>query len=162
VATIRSLLKITGLFCRISSLLQGSFAKETYNFKEPTHRSHPIFVRTHTHTHTRRHTHAHTPQIASHSNCTYSLHLTTTHCNTLKHTATHGNTLQHTTVFTYTHAPMKRSSSNKYSLRHTATHCNTLQHTATMGEGIHVPQIAVTQVQFRERTAVAISQKSDR
>ena len=33
-----------GLFCRISSLLQASFAKETYNFKEPTNRSHPIVV----------------------------------------------------------------------------------------------------------------------
>ena len=31
-----------GLFCRISSLLQGSFAKETYHFKEPTSRNHPI------------------------------------------------------------------------------------------------------------------------
>ena len=36
------LLKIIGLFCRMSSLLQGSFAKETYDFKEPTNRSHPI------------------------------------------------------------------------------------------------------------------------
>jgi len=36
------LLKIVGLFCRISSLLSGSFAKETYSFKEPTNRSHPI------------------------------------------------------------------------------------------------------------------------
>ena len=36
------LLKIIGLFCRISSLLLGSFATETYNFKEPTNRSHPI------------------------------------------------------------------------------------------------------------------------
>jgi len=44
VATTCRLLKITGLFCRIQSLLQGSFAKETYNFKEPTHRSHPIQV----------------------------------------------------------------------------------------------------------------------
>ena len=42
VATISRLLKILGLFCRISSLLQGSFAKETYHFKEPTNRSHPI------------------------------------------------------------------------------------------------------------------------
>jgi len=42
VATISRLLKILGLFCRISSLLQGSFAEETYNFKAPTHRSHPI------------------------------------------------------------------------------------------------------------------------
>jgi len=44
VATISRLLKIIGLFCRISSLLQGSFAKETYNFKESTNRSHPIPV----------------------------------------------------------------------------------------------------------------------
>ena len=42
VATISRFLKIIGLFCRISSLLQGSFVKETYNFKEPTNRSHPI------------------------------------------------------------------------------------------------------------------------
>ena len=41
-ATISRLLKIAGLFCRTSSLLQGSVAKETYNFKEPTNRSHPI------------------------------------------------------------------------------------------------------------------------
>ena len=32
------------LFCRIPSLLQGSFAKETYNFKEPPSRSHPIWI----------------------------------------------------------------------------------------------------------------------
>jgi len=42
VATISRLLKILGLFCRIESLLLGSFAKKTYNFKEPTNRSHPI------------------------------------------------------------------------------------------------------------------------
>ena len=42
VATISRLLKIIGLFCRISSLLEGSFAKETYNFKEHTNRSHPV------------------------------------------------------------------------------------------------------------------------
>jgi len=36
--------KIIGLFCRISSLSQGSFAKETYVFREPTNRSHPIQV----------------------------------------------------------------------------------------------------------------------
>ena len=44
VATISRLLKIIGLFGRISSLLSGSFAKETYNFKEPTDRSHLIPV----------------------------------------------------------------------------------------------------------------------
>jgi hypothetical protein len=42
VATISMLLKSISLFCRISSLLQGSFAKETCQFKEPTNRSHPI------------------------------------------------------------------------------------------------------------------------
>ena len=42
VASISRLLKIIGLFCRISSLLIGSFAKETYNLKEPTNRSQPI------------------------------------------------------------------------------------------------------------------------
>ena len=42
VTTISRLLKIIGLFCRISSLLYGSFAKETYDFKEPTTRSNPI------------------------------------------------------------------------------------------------------------------------
>ena len=42
VATISRVLKIVGLFCRILSVLLGSFAKETYHFKEPTNRSHPI------------------------------------------------------------------------------------------------------------------------
>ena len=42
VATISRLLKIIGLFSRISSLLWGSLANETYDFKEPTDRSHPI------------------------------------------------------------------------------------------------------------------------
>ena len=44
VAAIFRPLKIIGLFCRISSLLQGSFAKKTYNFKEPTTCSHPIVI----------------------------------------------------------------------------------------------------------------------
>jgi len=36
VATISRLLKIIGLFCRMSSLYKVSFAKETYTFQEPT------------------------------------------------------------------------------------------------------------------------------
>jgi len=44
VATISRLLKIIGLFCRIQSLLWGSSAKETCNFKEPTNRSLPIWL----------------------------------------------------------------------------------------------------------------------
>jgi len=43
-AMISRLLKVIGLFCRISSLLYGSFAKETYHFEEPTSRSHPIHI----------------------------------------------------------------------------------------------------------------------
>ena len=39
------LLKIIGLFCRIHSLLQGSFAKQTYVFRKPTNRSHPVRTR---------------------------------------------------------------------------------------------------------------------
>ena len=39
------LLQIIGLLCRIQSRLQSSSAKETYNFKEPTNRSHPICQR---------------------------------------------------------------------------------------------------------------------
>ena len=51
VATIRRLLQNTGLICTITSLLQGSFAKETCDFKEPTNRSHPMFLLGHTRWH---------------------------------------------------------------------------------------------------------------
>ena len=40
-AAIIRLLQIIGLFCSISSLLWGSFTKETNDFKEPPNRSHP-------------------------------------------------------------------------------------------------------------------------
>ena len=43
VATISRLLRIIGLFCRIQSFSQGSCAQETYNLKEPTSRSYPIY-----------------------------------------------------------------------------------------------------------------------
>jgi len=42
VATISRIDKIIGLFCRIVSLLWGSFAKETYDCIDPTNISHPI------------------------------------------------------------------------------------------------------------------------
>ena len=42
VATVSRIDKIIGLFCRIASLLWVSFAKETYNFIDPTCCSHPI------------------------------------------------------------------------------------------------------------------------
>ena len=40
------LLTILGLVCRILSLSQGSFAKQTYNFKAPTTQSHTIPYKT--------------------------------------------------------------------------------------------------------------------
>ena len=42
VATISRLLKIIRLFCKKALQRRLYSAKETYNFKEPTHRSHPI------------------------------------------------------------------------------------------------------------------------
>jgi len=42
VATVSRIDKIIGLFCRISSLLLASFAKETYNLIDPTNCSHPV------------------------------------------------------------------------------------------------------------------------
>jgi len=42
VATMSRMLKNTGLFAEYRSLFDISFAKETYIFKHPTNRSHPI------------------------------------------------------------------------------------------------------------------------
>jgi len=42
-ATVSRLLEIIGLFCKRALLQRRYSAKETYNFKEPTNRSHPIF-----------------------------------------------------------------------------------------------------------------------
>ena len=41
-ATVSRIPTLIGLFCKIQSLWQGSFAKETYNFKKPANRSQPI------------------------------------------------------------------------------------------------------------------------
>ena len=42
VATISRLLKMIGLFCKRALLKRLHSAKETYHFKEPTNRSHPV------------------------------------------------------------------------------------------------------------------------
>jgi len=44
VATISRLLKIVGLFCKRALQKRPIISRETYNFKEPTNRSHPITV----------------------------------------------------------------------------------------------------------------------
>ena len=43
-ATIRRLLKIIGLFCKRALLKRRYSAKETYDFEEPTTRSHPLVL----------------------------------------------------------------------------------------------------------------------
>ena len=129
VATIRRLLKIIGLFCRIWFLSYGSFAKETCNLKEPTNRSHPI---------------AHTwkveqsPRLATCAvSATRSKH-TATYCNNPQHTSTtfksryvcclcntqqaHCNTLQHPATTSKSRYMCCRCNI----LQHPATHCNTL------------------------------------
>ena len=47
VATMSRRLKIIGLFCKRALLKRRYSAKETYDFKEPTNRSHPICISTH-------------------------------------------------------------------------------------------------------------------
>jgi len=127
VATISRLLKIIGLFYRISFLSQGSFAKETYDFKEPTTCSYPI-VQHHVRKTSLLHSDLYnTLQLtATHCNIMDSLQHATTRYNTLQHTATHCNTLQHT-------APhcTKLSCRPFCSYQTTATHCNAHCNTRT-------------------------------
>jgi len=56
VASIDRLFKIIGLSCKRALYKRTYFAKETYNLKEPTNRSHPITVRLHTMSHRKKHT----------------------------------------------------------------------------------------------------------
>jgi len=53
VATISRLLRIIGLFCKRAVWKRRYSAKETYNFKEPNNRSHPIPTHTQTHSETK-------------------------------------------------------------------------------------------------------------
>jgi len=73
------------LCCRISFLLQASFAKETYNFNEPTSRSHPIARPMTAWLERMRHvTRDWVPSNTIETHCSDTLQ----HCNTLQHTAT--------------------------------------------------------------------------
>ena len=84
VATISRPLKITGFFCKKALQKRLYSAKETYDFEESTHRSHPIGL------------------------CSFAH---TTHFSTLQHTATDCNTLQQCyTVLLYTHIHTYRES----------------------------------------------------
>ena len=50
VATISRLLKIIGVFCKRALQKRLYSTKETYDFKEPTNRSHPIYMYVHQYT----------------------------------------------------------------------------------------------------------------
>ena len=101
-------------------------AKETYKFKEPTNRSHPIQAIQHPKK--RLVIFCFVPIVFDYRGLKqrsfkmegrlYSLRHTATHCNALQHTATHCSTLHHT-------------ASHCNTLHHIALHCNTLQHTTT-------------------------------
>jgi len=78
VATVCRIDKVTGLFCRISSLLQGSFAKETYDLIDPTNQSHPIRHITHT-------SHIRMKWVMSHT-CIQTHHTHITHTSHIHHT----------------------------------------------------------------------------
>jgi len=58
-ASISRLLKIIGLCCKRALQKRWVYAKETYNFKEPTNRSNPIYISC-TYTYTYTHTYIHT------------------------------------------------------------------------------------------------------
>ena len=94
VASISRLLKIIRLFCKRALWNRRYSAKETYNFKEPTNRSHPL---------TLYHTATHCNKNSLRQLQRNILQHTATHCNaprfqqwqnnTLQHTVTHCNTL---------------------------------------------------------------------
>jgi len=152
VATISRLLKIIGLFCERALSKRRYSAKETYNFKEPTNRSHPIYTKSGAFTYRaiihpiRIHYCAHSEALVAATLQPYMESLCIhdhTHCcttfggsidaleigNTLQYTATCCNTLQHPTthcINTHIHIHAHHTRSVK-----SATHCNTLQHAVT-------------------------------
>jgi len=116
VATIMRLLKIIGLFCKRARWKRRYSAKETYNFKEPTTRSHPIhgFVNSSTDVSKDYFTLAHSKPHCNSVQYTNAA----THCCLLQYIATHSNALHRTNPSIAQH--------------HSTTHalCYTLQPTA--------------------------------
>jgi len=112
VAIMSRLPGIIGLFCKRTLRKRLYSAKETYNLKEPTNRSHPIFqLRYATHCTTLQHTATYCNilhRTASHRN-TLALHCITlqkfhtAHSNV--HTRTHTHTHSHVHTYTHTHTP---------------------------------------------------------
>ena len=128
VATISRLLKIIGLFCKRALFKRRNLANETYNFKEPTNRSHPIrmeawYEKSDDSWRVISHTYGKfvSPMLGA---CQLPIGENCGHCNILQHAATHCNTLQH-------------AASHCTALQHTAPHCNALQHTAPHCNTLH-------------------------
>jgi len=90
VASIRRLLKIIGLVWKRALQKRRYYAKETYNFKEPTNRSHPIRQSRQVLLWS-KHVRNALQRSATHCN---ALQRTAPHCDALHRTATHCNALQ--------------------------------------------------------------------
>ena len=142
-------LKMIGLFGRISSILWGSFAKETYNFKEPTSGSHPIVIclyrgrRTYVNAYVRAHWLCRGVSVFvctrvyvhrwTHMCVCNMLHVRTCICvrnilrvlSALPHTATHCKTLQDTARHCTT---LHHTTPDCIRLHQTAPDCTRLQH----------------------------------
>jgi len=106
VATISRLLKIIGLFCKRALPKRRYSAKESYNFKEPTNRSHPIplSLQRHMHRYTQTYTdiHRHTQTYTDIQTLTpTNTGRTYTHSHIYTHTCSHVNS---TGVGRHTHA----------------------------------------------------------
>ena len=102
VATMSSLLEIIGLFCKRALRKRLWSAKETYDLKEPTNRSHTILeLRYATHCTTLQHTATYC--ITLHHTATH-WHCTASHCKTFtQHIQTYAHTHRHTHIHTHTH-----------------------------------------------------------
>ena len=134
------ILKIVGLFCKRSLSNRLYSAKETYNFKEPTNRSHPICKYTYTFcTHLQicslvPRARTHTEIDFSTTSRTFYTYFQTMHIH--KHKLC---------VLVHVHVSMlhtRRDTTHCTTLQHTATHCSTLQHTATQHTATHLQHTA--------------------
>ena len=101
VASISRLLNIIGLFCKRALQKRRYPAKETYDFKDPTNRSHPIHRCADT-THTETHIHTFIDTTAdtdtdTHKH-THTKHTHTQHTRARSHTCTHQHTHTHTFI----------------------------------------------------------------
>ena len=117
-ATVSTIYKIISVFCRISSLLQGSFANETYNLIDPSNQSHPIEIQRRStmcihifiysyvqiHTHSLSHAHTRTHSLSLSLTRAHALSLTHAHTNFVFLSFKHIHTHTHTHTCTHTHA----------------------------------------------------------